>query len=344
MNTVHLMKNAKFIARIFYPRHYALCSNFKRFSVCSRYKVIKSSYFNVPKEVKFISNCSSMQTKDSDSPNDKNSNDKIHKILEDDEFQNILKDFANDFGVDGEANDLLDDIRKNINGDNNENSLSKENCSKVDNPSTALGGGLDNKYKEFSDADSSVILSYEERNRTFEITEEIYHIDQELKFKPYTNFERGITGVFDIDDIIQVLRNESLLDIVAISMPADNSDYSYDFFILVTAKSQRHIEAVSETIIKLYKKKKNKSDPFITVEGAKNSGWSVIDMGNIVLHIFLDEVRAKYDIESCQLFDFNFDSGGNMKTDPMLKVMEEQMEFFNSLQQSKSPEVSKENS
>lgn len=65
--------------------------------------------------------------------------------------------------------------------------------------------------------------------------------------------------------------------------------------------------------------------------------------GNIILHIFLEEVRAKYDIESCQLFDLEYDSGGKVEADPMLKVFAEQMEFFNSLkQQSKSSDVPKD--
>lgn len=64
--------------------------------------------------------------------------------------------------------------------------------------------------------------------------------------------------------------------------------------------------------------------------------------GNIVLHMFLEEVRAKYDIESCQLFDSKFDTCGNMELDPMLHIIEEQMEFFNSLQQSNTTEVPKD--
>lgn len=65
--------------------------------------------------------------------------------------------------------------------------------------------------------------------------------------------------------------------------------------------------------------------------------------GNIILHIFLEDIRAKYDIESCQLFDLEYDSGGKAEADPMLNVIAEQMEFFNSLkQQSKSSEVPKD--
>lgn len=65
------------------------------------------------------------------------------------------------------------------------------------------------------------------------------------------NILGGITGVFDIDDIIQVLRNENLADITTISMLTDDKDCSCDFFVLVTARSARHTEAVAETILKL---------------------------------------------------------------------------------------------
>ena len=70
--------------------------------------------------------------------------------------------------------------------------------------------------------------------------------------------------------------------------------------------------------------------------------FNIYFSGNIILHIFLEEVRAKYDIESCQLFDLEYDSGGNIEQDPMLKIIAEQMEFFNSLkQQQSSSEISK---
>lgn len=66
--------------------------------------------------------------------------------------------------------------------------------------------------------------------------------------------------------------------------------------------------------------------------------------GNIVLHIFLEETRTLYDIESAWLFESKYDSGGNAQQDPMLNILEEQLEFFTSHQQSNSPDAPKDSS
>lgn len=60
--------------------------------------------------------------------------------------------------------------------------------------------------------------------------------------------------------------------------------------------------------------------------------------GNIVLHIFLEETRLYYDIESLWLFDSEYDSGGTQKPDPLFDSIEEQMAFFSSLQDSSPKE------
>lgn len=185
MNKVHLFKNVKFISRVFYPRYYNSGSKVKHYIAHPKYAV--SLYLNPSNCLKYISNYTSVQKKETDTHKEKNESEKIQKILEDEEFQSILKDFENDFGVDKETSELLEDIRKNIDCEYEESKNSKEiNKSNYDPTTTTLSGDLDNKYKEFSDADSTVISSYED---TDEVGEQIYHIDQELIPKPLSDMK-----------------------------------------------------------------------------------------------------------------------------------------------------------
>lgn len=61
-------------------------------------------------------------------------------------------------------------------------------------------------------------------------------------------FIGGITGVFDIEELVWLLRKENLADIAVISIPKQLR-YA-DFLVLVTAMSPRHSVAVTEYVIK----------------------------------------------------------------------------------------------
>jgi len=107
---------------------------------------------------------------------------------------------------------------------------------------------------------------------------------------------RGSTGVFDLDEIVEVLRREKAKDVCSIEMPQEMS-YA-DYIVLCTPMGSRHSNAICETIYTLYKKKRSKSDPQAIVRPQKNVDWAVCDLGNIVVHVMTEEIRRRYDIET----------------------------------------------
>ncbi|GIY69225.1 mitochondrial assembly of ribosomal large subunit protein 1 [Caerostris darwini] len=255
----------------------------------------------------------------------------------DDEFQSILKDFAKDFNLNIESDKvILEDIKKTLHQPEiKEGPSSGEKHSKssiVDHNLFSVG----EKYKEFTESDSLVIPSHEEiQSGSYE--EELFHIDQDLNPDlAQLQYKRGVTGVFDIDELVELLHKENLVDTAVISVPKEM--HYTNFLVITTAKSPRHSKAATESIMKVYKMKKHKKDPFIIVEGKPSKEWKALDMGNIVLHIFLEDIRAFYDIETLWLFDQEFDTGGKLKPDPIYDALEEQMAFFNSLQESRTKE------
>ncbi|XP_054707801.1 uncharacterized protein LOC129217512 isoform X2 [Uloborus diversus] len=280
---------------------------------------------NILKNSAFLSGCSFKNCEDKVHEKDENS----QKALDNEEFQNILKDFAKDFEVGDESQTILEDIRKNLNqtGDKFSHDTSEKNdvSSEVLHSYHSVSK---EKYTDFNESDSSLIFSYEDLQSTkLENDQILYHVTQEYEYDLIEpKLKRGVHGVFDIEELVDVLRQERVSDIAVISIPREL--HYADYLVLVTSKSPRHSKAVTELINKLYKKKKNIKDPFIIIEGEKVSEWKAMDMGNIVLHVFLQETRALYDIESLWLFDLNYDSGGNVPVDPMISAIEEQMAFF----------------
>ncbi|MBL8147705.1 MAG: ribosome silencing factor [Anaerolineae bacterium] len=77
---------------------------------------------------------------------------------------------------------------------------------------------------------------------------------------------------------------------------AEHGDYTItDYFVIATGNSNRQIRAladhVDEAIKILYEK-----NP-AAVDGEADSGWVLMDYGDIIVHIMSAEMRAFYDLE-----------------------------------------------
>lgn len=68
-----------------------------------------------------------------------------------------------------------------------------------------------------------------------------------------------------------------------------------DFFVIVSGTSDRQLKAIIEHIAQELRKNYN-IRPWRT-EGAAVGGWVLIDYGDVVVHAFLPEKRAYYDLE-----------------------------------------------
>ena len=69
----------------------------------------------------------------------------------------------------------------------------------------------------------------------------------------------------------------------------------FDRLIICTATSSRHASAIAE---KLRMALKHGGMAILGVEGPGEMGWTLIDAGSVVVHIFLQEAREHYDLES----------------------------------------------
>ena len=67
-----------------------------------------------------------------------------------------------------------------------------------------------------------------------------------------------------------------------------------DFMVIATGRSDRHVGAIAEQISRKLKEKGLRS---VRVEGLEACDWVLIDTGDIIVHVFRDEVREFYNLE-----------------------------------------------
>ncbi|HOV89916.1 MAG TPA: ribosome silencing factor [Syntrophorhabdaceae bacterium] len=68
-----------------------------------------------------------------------------------------------------------------------------------------------------------------------------------------------------------------------------------DYFLLASGTNERHVRTISEFIEESMKEMGIK--PLFT-EGYQEGRWVIIDYNDLIVHIFLDELRELYDLES----------------------------------------------
>jgi ribosome-associated protein len=70
----------------------------------------------------------------------------------------------------------------------------------------------------------------------------------------------------------------------------------FDFFVLATGTSRRQLHAISEEIDNVLEKQLG--DHRLGIEGYEESHWIVLDYGSVIIHLFDEETREYYDLES----------------------------------------------
>ena len=67
-----------------------------------------------------------------------------------------------------------------------------------------------------------------------------------------------------------------------------------DAFIICHGRSNRQVIAIAEHI-QIFLKKQNISP--LSVEGAKDGHWVLLDYGHMIIHVFYESMRRFYDLE-----------------------------------------------
>jgi len=81
--------------------------------------------------------------------------------------------------------------------------------------------------------------------------------------------------------------NVAVLDVAELTSFAD-------IFIICSARSNRQVGAIADYIKTDLKKHKIKP---LSVEGAKDGHWVLLDYGHVIIHVFYEPMREFYDLE-----------------------------------------------
>ena len=92
--------------------------------------------------------------------------------------------------------------------------------------------------------------------------------------------------------IISTLDSNKALDIVSIDLK--NKSSMADYMIIASGTSSRHIQALSEILLDLLKKRGIDN---CRLEGKDSKVWKLIDAKDIIIHIFHPEKGKFYDLE-----------------------------------------------
>jgi len=70
--------------------------------------------------------------------------------------------------------------------------------------------------------------------------------------------------------------------------------YVTDFFVIASGRNRRQLQSITDEIREILPKRKF---ILLSLEGYKEGSWILLDCGDVVVHLFLDETRAYYDLE-----------------------------------------------
>lgn len=103
----------------------------------------------------------------------------------------------------------------------------------------------------------------------------------------------------------------ALEDKKGVNIKTINLKNSYaDALVIATGNSTAHVQSLAENV-ELYLRKAHLT--IEGIEGIPSNQWVVVDAGDIVVHIFTEEMRDHYNLEKLYVHDFDSDDDDDEK-------------------------------
>ena len=91
----------------------------------------------------------------------------------------------------------------------------------------------------------------------------------------------------------EVMSDNLLANIIVLDV-SEKSDY-FNYFIIATGLTSQHLESSGNTVTKHLK---NLNIKINHKEGLSDGGWVLLDYPGLVVHLFLEDQRINYDLET----------------------------------------------
>ncbi len=95
-----------------------------------------------------------------------------------------------------------------------------------------------------------------------------------------------------VNDMVRRLEDKMAVDVVVIDL-AGRSPFT-DFFVIASGNSGTHVSALAKVLDVFAHEHKLRVRG---IEGLMDSTWILVDMGDVLVHLFRSETRAFYNLE-----------------------------------------------
>lgn len=102
----------------------------------------------------------------------------------------------------------------------------------------------------------------------------------------------GLNGVFDIEDLVDVVKKENAFHIFVAKVPPEIN--YVDYICLINGKSQKHMQALAQFVCRVYKKKRKEGDIIPRIEGKASNDWIALDLGNLQVEPFSNSTMYNF--------------------------------------------------
>lgn len=103
-----------------------------------------------------------------------------------------------------------------------------------------------------------------------------------------------ITAQEVIEQIVEGIQDKKGKGIVIVDM-LELGNSICDYFVICQGNSPNQVSAITDSVAETVREKCGKK-PY-AIDGLRNSQWVAMDYGDILVHVFLPDVRTFYDIE-----------------------------------------------
>ena len=92
--------------------------------------------------------------------------------------------------------------------------------------------------------------------------------------------------------VVQATAEKKAFDILVLDL-RKRSDLT-DFFVICSGNSRMQVQAIADSVLNQVYKSAHKMS---SVEGYTTGNWVVLDLVDVVVHVFHKDVRVQYDLE-----------------------------------------------
>lgn len=96
-----------------------------------------------------------------------------------------------------------------------------------------------------------------------------------------------------IDKVLSSLDSDKAQEVAVFDVSGKTS--IADYIVIASGRSKRHVASMAEHLTRMLKQLDLQQS--VKIEGLPNADWVLIDVGDIIVHLFRPEVRQFYDLD-----------------------------------------------